>query len=258
VTTDGTNVYVGETNINKIDKIVIATGVMTVLAGTGSVGSTDGPGASATFQGVNGLATDGINVYVADAANNKIRQIVIATGVVSTLAGTGVAGSDDGPGSSATFSNPSGVATDGVNVYVADQTTCIVRQIVIATGVVTTLADSSAAFSTLTGIATDGTNVYVADFGSGAIRQIVISTKAVSTLATGFTQPDGVATDGTYVYVADTGINTIKQIVLATKVVSVPGSGAALNGPYELAVSTNDRSRLFVANSYGATIRLIQ
>jgi hypothetical protein len=275
VTTDGTNVYVGETNNNVILKIVIATGQVSTLAGTGATSPlTNGAGTAATFNGINNLATDGTNVYVADNSNNLIRQIVIATGQVSTLAGTGTAGEVDGAGNVAEFNGPSGVATDGTNVYVADQNSCFVRQIVIATGQVTTLAGTSAGFGTLTGIATDGINLYVDDFGDSVIRQIVINTGAISTIgaSAGFYQPDGVATDGTYLYVADTGNQRIVQIVLATGSVSTlagtgaspttavdgPGSSATFNGPYELAVSPKDRSRLFVADSYYSLIRLIQ
>ena len=70
-----------------------------------------------------GVACDGNgNVYVADQGNNRIRKIVVATAVVSTLAGSGTATFADGTGSAASFNAPYGVACDGNgNVYVADQ-----------------------------------------------------------------------------------------------------------------------------------------
>ena len=70
------------------------------------------------------------NVYVADTSNHKIRKITPA-GVVSTLAGTGVAGSsNDGTGNVATFSFPRGVALDSAgNVYVADEGNHSIRKI---------------------------------------------------------------------------------------------------------------------------------
>jgi len=53
-------------------------------------------------------------------SNHKIRKIVISTGVVTTLAGSGTAGSTNATGTSAKFNKPSGITTDGTNLYVAD------------------------------------------------------------------------------------------------------------------------------------------
>ncbi len=274
VATDGTNVYVGSDGSHKVYKIVIATGAISVLAGSGTAGSTDATGTAASFNGLNGLATDGTNLYVADSVNNKIRQIVINgvnSGKVTTLAGSGTAGSTDATGAAASFNNPSGVATDGTYVYVAEQTNNLVRRIAIGTGVVTTLASPTGGYGTLTGIATDGTNVYVADFGYGKIWRI--SGGVASSFATGFTQPDGLTTDGTYVYVSDTGNECIRQVVIGSGAVSfLAGSGTGYKGPavdgtgnavvfqdpYQLAVSSSRPSMLFIADSYNSAIRLMQ
>ena len=76
-------------------------------------GFADGTGAAAQFNGPTGVACDGnSNVDVDDNGNNRIRRIVVATGVVSTLAGS-TQGSADGPGAAAQFNRPSGVAFDG-------------------------------------------------------------------------------------------------------------------------------------------------
>ncbi len=114
------NVYVADRDNNRIRKITSA-GVVSTLAGDGVQGFADGAGSSACFNSPLGIAVDGQgNVYVADFGNNRIRKITSA-GVVSTLAGDGTAGSTDGPGSSAKFYNPTGVAVDGQgNIYVAD------------------------------------------------------------------------------------------------------------------------------------------
>jgi DNA-binding beta-propeller fold protein YncE len=166
---------------------------VTTLAGSGSSGSTNGTGTAASFNTPAGITSDGTNVYVADSGSNKIRQIVISTGVVTTLAGSGSAGSTNATGTAATFFGPAGVTTDGTNVYVADELGQKIRKIVISTGVVTTLAGSgngyvdatgtSAKFNAPEGITTDGTNVYVADTGNQSIRKIVISTGVVTTFA---------------------------------------------------------------------------
>ena len=86
---------------HKIRKIVISTGAVTTLAGSTSSGSTDATGTAAKFNYPKGITTDGTNLYVADFVNHKIRKIVISTGVVTTLAGSGSSGSTDATGSAA-------------------------------------------------------------------------------------------------------------------------------------------------------------
>ena len=102
---------------------------VTTLAGTGSSGSANGTGTSASFYRPVGITTDGTNLYVADYSNHLIRQIVISTGVVTTVAGTGSSGSANGTGTSASFYNPIGITTDGTNLYVADITNHLIRKI---------------------------------------------------------------------------------------------------------------------------------
>jgi DNA-binding beta-propeller fold protein YncE len=109
--------------------MVISTGAVTTLAGSGSPGSADGTGSAATFYYPTGIATDGVNLYVADNYSHKIRKIVIATGEVTTLAGTGVAGSADGTGTSAGFNRPYGVTTDGLSLYVTEGLSNRIRRI---------------------------------------------------------------------------------------------------------------------------------
>ena len=94
--------------------------VVTTVAGTGSSGSSNGTGTSASFNNPGGITTDGTNLYVADYNNHLIRKIVISTGAVTTLAGTGSSGSVNGTGTSASFYRPVGITTDGTNLYVAD------------------------------------------------------------------------------------------------------------------------------------------
>ena len=239
ITTDGTNLYVADRNNHLIRKIVISTGVVTTVAGTGSSGSANGTGTSASFYFPYGITTDGTNLYVADTYNNLIRQIVISTGVVTTVAGTGSSGSANGTGTSASFSSPYGISTDGTNLYVADRGNNLIRKIVISTGAVTTVAGTgstgsangtgtSASFNYPTGFTTDGTNLYVADRNNHLIRKIVISTGVVTTVAgtgstgsangTGtsasFNYPFGITTDGTNLYVSDTSNHLIRKIVL--------------------------------------------
>lgn len=230
------------------DDLTYACGKATVsaFAGTPEAGNTDGTGTSAQFDFPTSLATDGVNLYVADFSNNSIRQIVLSTGAVTTLAGSGTNASVDGTGQAASFSGPAAVVTDGTNLYVADAGGNRIRQIVIATGEVTTLAGSGApasvdgtgtgaAFDSPFGLAIYGPNLYVGDADGHKIRKIVIATGEVTTIAgTGsigdqdavdglqatFRSPVSLATDGVNLYVADSGKQKIRQIVLATGAVT--------------------------------------
>jgi len=236
ITTDGTNLYVADQNNHLIRKIVISTGAVTTVAGTGSSGSANGTGTSASFNNPKGITTDGTNLYVADSGNHLIRKIVISTGAVTTVAGTGSSGSANGTGTSASFNYPHGITTDGTNLYVADRNNDLIRKIVISTGVVTTLAGSSSGYTDATGtsarfyyprgITTDGTNLYVEDTNNHRIRKIVIDNGTVTTLAgssTGFADnatgtlakfrnPFGITTDGTNLYLADSSNDSIRKI----------------------------------------------
>ncbi|WP_183578652.1 NHL repeat-containing protein [Mucilaginibacter sp. X5P1] len=89
------NVYVSEYVSNLIRKITPG-GVVITFAGSGAAGQADSTGTKATFNGPSGLAVDAAgNVYVADTYNNVIRKITPA-GAVSTIAGSGIAGSING------------------------------------------------------------------------------------------------------------------------------------------------------------------
>lgn len=124
------NMYVTDSDNHKIRKITPA-GEVSTFAGS-SYGFSDGPGASAQFQFIKGIAIDANgNLYVADENSHRIRKITPA-GVVSTLAGTGSEGFADGAGSTAQFNYPTGVAVDANgNVYVADKDNHKIRKITI-------------------------------------------------------------------------------------------------------------------------------
>ena len=266
VASDGTYLYVADTGNGTIRKIVLSSGVVSTIAGVaGNPSSADGIGASALFLLPNDVTTDGSNLYVTDTGNGTIRKINIASGVVTTLAGTpGTYGSSDGIGSAAKFRGPSGITTDGINLYVTDFSNGTIRKIVISSGVVTTLAGRagfigsadgigpSASFVYPAGITTDGTNLYVAEYGNNTIRKIVISSGEVTTLAGSgsygsvntiftpapenkqlpaeFKSPIGITTDGTNLYVADNAGSLIRKIVIATGVVSTLAGNAATSG----------------------------
>ncbi len=185
------NLYIAEYWGHKIRKISPA-GIVSTLAGTGAQGSTDGPGATASFNYPCGLTIDASGtLYVADQWSNKIRKVT-ATGVVSTIAGTGEMGSADGVGSVATFNYPSAVLLDASgNLLVADRSSNKIRKIT-PEGMVSTLAGSETAGSTDGGYETArfnfpfaltfdlNGNLLVADRYNHEIRKISISGYSIS------------------------------------------------------------------------------
>ncbi len=178
--------YVTDGNNGTVRQITPAGGVTTLAGAPGMFGTADGPGAAARFDPPTDVAVDSAgNAYVADPQNHTIRKITPA-GFVTTLAGMPrVAGIADGPGATAGFNGPGGVAVDSAgNVYVADTGNHSIRKIT-ADGFVTTLAGTTgiagtadgtgtaAQFNTPSSVAVDSTgNVYVADLGNATLRKI--------------------------------------------------------------------------------------
>ena len=105
ITIVGNSLYFADGNlIRTMDK---TTGVASVFVGTGVPGYIDGPGALAEFNSIEGLTTDGTNLYVADYSNNLVRKVNIATQVVSTVVGSTASGVDhDGTLATATVFQP--------------------------------------------------------------------------------------------------------------------------------------------------------
>lgn len=165
--------------------------VSTIAGSAGLLGNQDGTNASAEFSGPAGIAVDGFgNIFVADEANNAIREIIPSGGnwIVSTMAG-GSRGNRDGVNSSAQFFSPSGVAVDSSGrVFVADQFNNTIRLLNPAGSnwVVTTIAGQSIAggsdgsgtnaqFNAPINLAMDaGNHLYVADLFNDAIRKMTL------------------------------------------------------------------------------------
>ncbi len=209
---------------------------VSTLAGNGTAGFADGPGAAAQFNNPQGVAVDaGGVIYVADTANNRIRRIAL-DGTVSTLAGDGTPGLQNGAGSQARFNAPQGIATDTQgNVYVADTGNSAVRTI-NAAGSVSTLAgdgtvgssDSPVArFDGLVGIAVEGQDIYVylADTGNHRLRRldgagtVITVTGAERGFRDGsasqarFAEPSGIAMDGAgKIVIADSFNSLIRSV----------------------------------------------
>jgi hypothetical protein len=248
-------VYVADSAAHVIRRITPAGEVTTYAGSPGSFGSADGVGSAARFYSPFGVAVDSTGiVYVADSLNGTVRKIDLG-GAVTTLAGrAGARGSTDGPGSTARFSQPFGIAVDANGtVYVSDATNSNLRAITAA-GVVSTLAGTAgspgsadgtgtaARFTVSYAVAVDGAGtVYVVDHGNHTIRKVT-ATGVVTTLAgtagsagntdasgsaARFRYPSGITAmrDGT-LFVADTDNQAIRQISSAGVVTTVGGNGS--------------------------------
>ncbi|WP_293306651.1 hypothetical protein [Pedobacter sp. UBA5917] len=133
------NIYVADSGNNTICKSVNDGDYFSLLAGRRGYanyplsGNTNGTLELATFNRPRGIAMDGAgNIYVADSNNHLIRKIS-ASGMVTTIAGSGVAGYSDGVALAAKFNHPGALAlnSDGTVLYVADEDNYLIRKIVL-------------------------------------------------------------------------------------------------------------------------------
>ena len=257
VAVDGAgNIYIADFANNAIRKVSTATGVITTVAGnrTGGYSGDGGTATGAQLHSPLGVAVDGAgNIYFADYANNVIRKVSATWGVITTVAGNGIAGhsGDGGAATSAQLEEPYGVAVDSIgNLYVADSYNRVIRKVDAATSIITTVAGNgtaghggdggpatSAQLYDPIGVAVDGTgNIYIADtLDSSTIRRVSAATGIIATIAGHYNEtstyggdggpatsaelydPSGVAVDSTgNFYIADYGNNIIRKVDVAT------------------------------------------
>jgi sugar lactone lactonase YvrE len=259
----GGNLYIADSANNRIRKVT-TDGLISTVAGSGSpgFGGDDGPATSARLNNPTGVAADsGGNFYIADLSNQRVRK-VSTDGVITTVAGNGVAGfsGDDGPAAAAQLSNPIAVAVDSSgNLYIADLSNQRIRK-VSGSGVITTVAGNgeggfagdggpatSAVLANPAGVAVDSSgNLYLVDFDTGRARKIT-SDGIINTLAgNGFggfsgdgrqattaelAHPTAIAvdTDGS-VYIADSGNHRVRKVTSDGLIRTV--AGAAISASF--------------------------
>ena len=266
VAVDGAgNLYIADARNHRIRK-VDASGIITTVAGTGEIGGgaggfsgDGGPATAAQLNLPQGVAVDGAgNLYIADARNHRIRK-VDASGIITTVAGTGEIGGgaggfsgDGGPATAAQLNFPQDVAVDGAgNLYIADR--LILK--VDASGIITTVAAGTGEIGD--GVAVDGdSNVYIVDRQANRILKVdstgARSTVVVRSFPGGFSGdggpataaqlnlPQGVAVDGAgNLYIADTYNHRIRKLTPMTGPVAPGGSESfsiSAVTPYSLTV----------------------
>jgi uncharacterized protein (TIGR03437 family) len=254
------NLFIADSYNNRIRK-VSNTGIITTVAGNGTEGTT-GDGGSATSAElylVDAIAVDGQgNLFIADAYNNRVRRVA-PDGIITTVAGTGVAGfsGDGGPATSAQFYGIAGLAADAAgDLFIPDEYNQRIRKVSTSGTISTVAGTGSNGFSGDGGLATaaqwsfpedvavdSSGNVYVGD-NSTRVRKISAS-GVITTIAgngsTGYSGDGGPAASASLfmpvtagflssglavsqsgnVYIADTNNLAIRLLTPSNQVVLV-------------------------------------
>jgi sugar lactone lactonase YvrE len=240
------NFYIADTMNHRIRKVDGKTGIMTTIVGTGKAryAGDEGLALTAALNEPVALAIYGGCLYIADQSNNRVRRVELATGRISTVAGTGEAGyNGDGiPAMDAGLAGPSGLAIRDETLYIADTFNGRIRAVDLQTGMIRTVAgdggeyryqaanDFSSSLSRPYGIALDvHDNILITDSDNHLIRRWDKRRKIITTvagngmaqftgdggpaLAASLNYPFGVAVDGEgNVYIADTFNHRIRMI----------------------------------------------
>ena len=243
------NLFIADRDNNRIRKVDGATGIITTVAGTDSLGFSGdgGPATTAELNEPFDVAVDGSgNLFIADTFNLRIRKVDATTGIITTVAGTGELGlsGDGGPAIAAAFSGPTSVAVDEAgNLFIADESNHRIRKVDGATGIITTVAgtggqgysgDGGPATSAMlfapVGVAVDGMgSLFISDRGNGRVRKVDGVTGIITTVAgTGeaglsgdggpagaaiLFSPIGLTLDGAgNLFIADTGNSRIRAV----------------------------------------------
>lgn len=200
-----------------IRKVDLSSGIITTYAGNGTflIQGDGGPATAAGIGGVTGIAVDAShNLYISEGAGVRVRQVNAATGIISTIAGTGLSGysGDGGPAISATFRATAGLAFDASgSLYIADSQNQLIRKITATNGaispnsIISTVAGTppssqygyptggyagdggpatSATLNSPFAVALDSSgNLFISDEFNSAIRKVTASGGNISTVA---------------------------------------------------------------------------
>ena len=227
VTSDtGGNIYLSDALNRRIRKIDALTGIITTVAGNGTMGNSGdgGQATNAQINAVTGLCTDkSNNIYIVDIDNNNVRKINGTTGIITRVAGTGVAGySGDGQvATDATLNQPCHPFIDNAgNLFVTDLMNNVVRRVNASDGIITTIAGTGVAgYSGDDGLAINAklkqpygicvdkqNNIFIAEYLNGVIRKIDGVSGIITTVAgigtQGFSGDGGPATNSQMAAVA--------------------------------------------------------
>ena len=194
------NVYFADTSDNRVRR-VDSTGIISTIAGTGQPDYTgdNGPAIKAALDGPQGIALDSKgNLFICDYQNNVVRKVVLATGIITTVAGNGsFIYSGDGAAATAAGIDPYDIAVDAAgNLYISDLLNNRIRKVTVSTQTITSLAGittagdgdngpaTQAALSSPAGISVDANGiVYFIDSGNNRVKMINQASNHISTIA---------------------------------------------------------------------------
>ena len=244
----GDNLYVADTENHLIRRVDLKSRTVETIAGTGEQTHDyfkTGPARSVALSSPWDLQLVGRVLYIAMAGPHQIWTMDLDKNEVSTFAGSGREARLDGPLKEAGFAQPSGMATDGKTLYVADSESNIIRAIDIAEGTVKTLVGGDLfEFGDVDGTGDDvrlqhplglityGDKLLIADTYNHKIKELdPKSDKVTSLFGTGkpgqsdgarpsFYEPGGLALANNKLYIADTNNHAIRVVDLKTKAVS--------------------------------------
>ncbi|HVN06135.1 MAG TPA: choice-of-anchor D domain-containing protein [Bryobacteraceae bacterium] len=231
------NIYIADYSNCVVWQVNAATGDISVFAGQGpprkcGFSGDGGPATSAELNAPAGIYLDRKNnLYIADASNNRIREI--SGGIITTIAGNGTAGylGDGDPATDAELHTPNGVAVDSSgNVYIADYNSCVVREVTAATGIISTIAGNGVCGYNGDGLAVEhelnrpdrvaldaNGNLFIADDSGQRVRW-VNSTGMMTTIAgngvAGYNGDGEVATAADLYYVGGIGQDSLGDFLI--------------------------------------------
>lgn len=227
---DADTLFVADTVASTIERVDLASGTVTRVAGDGSRAYLFNDRYVARETGLNSpwdvLWHDG-TLYIAMAGQHQIWTLDPRAGELAAFAGTRREQLLDGPRREAGFNQPSGLALkDGV-LYVADSEASAVRAIDLTSGAVTTVvgtglfdfgdvdgAGDAVRLQHPLGVSVGPDAVFVADTYNGKIKRLDPATRSVTTVADGFDEPGGLDVAGHHAYVADTNHHAIRVVDL--------------------------------------------
>ena len=249
VAIDGDVLYVADTNNHAIRRVDLAAKMVTTLAGNGKQAvyrASGGVGTAADLSSPWDVLKMGDTLYIAMAGPHQIWQMDLKSKKVSVFAGSGAEARRDGPRLEAAFAQPSGLASDGKSLFVADSESSTIRAINFASGAVKTLAGGdlfdfgdkdgrgdAVRLQHPLGLDFHGGALYLTDTYNSKIKKLNPATGEVTTVFGGageLDEPGGLAFDGDTLYVADTNQSAIKTVDLETKSAQIVKL-AELNAP---------------------------
>jgi sugar lactone lactonase YvrE len=221
------DIYIADDNNSRVREVNQA-GIISTIAGTGYGGyNGDGiPATSAELYAPDRLAIDGAgNVYISEYGNNRIRK-VNTSGIISTVAGTGIAGfsGDGGLATSAEINIPRGITVDqNGNLYISDADNSRIRKVQYQT--------DPPAFSPGAGTYTSAQTVTITDPDAGATIYYTTDGSTPTTSSTEYTTPITVSTSETLTAIAIASQYNLSAPTSAAYVVNItPASITLVSG----------------------------